>query len=409
MRKISLKNIKPRSIIAAAIAVFFFFYLICQMVMISKQKIETQIAMGETVYKTINTKCFVVRDEEYIVSNATGTTISFAGNAERVAKGDTVSMIFQTNEDAYTYLRITEISEELEHYKTLSGQANIQTVDVASLSDKIKSKLSDYLDNLDKGNFTKAEENIEDFSTYITSRQISTGEVIDVSEKINALNAELSTLQAKKTAYSEVKSERAGYYLKGADGYEKTIDIKKIDELTVTDIEQAIKSNPQQVKPDVVGRTVGSFDWYILCALDTEDTVSLKDGADIYINFPYSGVEKLSGTIYKLGDRSKDKTIVIIKCNIMNEALADFRIEDIQIITEEYTGYKIKNSAIRTLNNQTGVYVVSGNLIGFRKVHIVYNDGEYSLVDNPKGETGYIRLYDEVVTKGVEMYDNKLV
>ena len=93
----------------------------------------------------------------------------------------------------------------------------------------------------------------------------------------------------------------------------------------------------------------------------------------------------------------------------MNENLADFRIEDVQIITKEYTGYKIKNSAIRTVDGVTGVYVVSGNLIGFRKVHIAYNDGEYSIVDNPDGESGFIRLYDEVVTKGVEMYDNKLV
>ncbi len=404
-----MQDNRLKRVIAIVIGIFFLSYIVYQTVLASKQGIETQIAMTETVYKTINTKCFVVRDEEYIVSNASGTTISFAGNAERVAKGDTVSMIFQTNKDAETYLRITEISEELDHYKTLSGQANIQTVDVGSLSDKIDSKLSDYLDNIEKGEFLKAVENSEDFSNYITSKQISTGEVIDVTEKISTLEAELNSLKAKKTAYSEVKSERAGYYLKGADGYEKTIDFSKINELTVKEIETAIKSKPKEVKPDVVGRTVGSFSWYILCAVETDETVSLKDGASIYINFPYSGVEKLSGTVYKIGDRSEDKTLVIIECNTMNEALADFRIEDIQIITEEYTGYRIKNSAIRTVNGETGVYVVSGNLIGFRNVHIAYNDGEYSIVNNPEGKSGYIRLYDEVVTKGVEMYDNKLV
>ena len=343
------------------------------------------------------------------MNSAKGTTISFAANAQRVAKGDTVSMIFQTNDDANTYLRITEITEELDHYNTLAGQANIQTVDVASLSSKIESKLSDYLDSVDKGDFSKASEHIDSFSNYITSKQISTGEVLNLNDKIDALTAELASLQARKTAYSEVKSERAGYYLKGADGYETTVDFNKIDELTPEDIEAVIKSSPKEVKEDVVGRTVGSFDWYILCAVDSEETVDLKDGAEIFINFPYSGVEKLKGTIYKLGDRTKDKTVVIIKCNLMNEALADFRIEDIQIITAEYNGYKIKNSAIRTVDGQTGVYVVSGNLIGFRKVHIAYNDGEYSIVDNPEGDSGYIRLYDEVVTKGVEMYDNKLV
>ena len=400
---------RVKLVIAGLVAVFFLSYVISQLVSISKAEIETQIAMSETVYKTINTKCFVVRDEQYIVNSAKGTTISFVGNAQRVAKGDTVSMIFKTDEDAKTYLRITEITEELEHYNTLAGQANIQAVDVHSLSSKIETKLSDYLDSIDKGDFNKANESINSFGNFITSKQISTGEVLNLNEKINALTTELQTLQAKKTAYSEVKSESAGYYLKGADGYENTIDFTKINELTTKDIEKAISSKPQEVKSDVVGRTVGNFDWYILCSIDTDETIDLKDNADIFINFPYSGVEKLKGKIYKIGDRTEKKTLVIIKCNLMNDALADFRIEDVQLIIEEHTGYKIKNSAIRTVDGQTGVYVVSGNLIDFRKVHIAYKDGEYSIVDNPDGDWGYIRLYDEVVTKGVEMYDNKLV
>jgi hypothetical protein len=404
-----MRDRRVKLVVAGLVAVFFLSYLISQLVSVSKAEIETQIAMNETVYKTINTKCFVVRDEKYIENTAKGTTISFAANAQRVAKGDTVSMIFKTDEDAKTYLRITEITEELEHYNTIAGQANIQAVDVYSLSSKIETKLSDYLDSIDKGDFDKASESINAFGNFITSKQISTGEVLNLTEKINALTNELQTLQAKKTAYSEVKSDRAGYYLKGADGYENTIDFTKINELTTKDIENAINSKPQEVKSEVVGRTVGNFDWYILCSIDTEETIDLKDDADIFINFPYSGVEKLKGKIYKIGDRTENKTLVIIKCNLMNDALADFRIEDIQLITEEYTGYKIKNSAIRTVEGQIGVYVVSGNLIDFRKVHIAYNDGDYSIVDNPEGEWGYIRLYDEVVTKGVEMYDNKLV
>ena len=93
----------------------------------------------------------------------------------------------------------------------------------------------------------------------------------------------------------------------------------------------------------------------------------------------------------------------------MNEALADVRVEDIQIVTEEYEGYKINNSAIRTVDGVKGVYIVRGNLLGFRKIHIVYSTDKYSIVDNPEGHTDYIKQYDQVVTKGVELYDNKLM
>ena len=93
----------------------------------------------------------------------------------------------------------------------------------------------------------------------------------------------------------------------------------------------------------------------------------------------------------------------------MNENLAGFRIEDIEIITDEYTGFKVPNSAIRTVDGEKGVYIIRGNLMGFRKVHILYSTDKFSLVDNPENSSDFIRLYDNVVTEGVELYDNKLI
>ena len=70
-------------------------YIIYQIIRISKAEMETQFALSETVYKVIETKSFVLRDEEFITSGASGTTVSFADNGERIALGDTVSIIFK--------------------------------------------------------------------------------------------------------------------------------------------------------------------------------------------------------------------------------------------------------------------------------------------------------------------------
>ena len=170
-----------------------------------------------------------------------------------------------------------------------------------------------------------------------------------------------------------------------------------------------MKSKPQSVADDVVGRVVSSFNWYVACVVPTEDTVNLTLNSTLYVNFPYEGIEKLPMNLYKIGSRDGKETMLILSSDLMNEQLADMRIEDIQIITEEHTGYKISNSAIRTVNGEKGVYVLRGNLIGFRKIHILYTTDEYTIVNNPQGESDYIKLYDKVVTKGVELYDNKLV
>lgn len=384
-------------------------YIIYQAVLFSKAEMETQFALNETVYKTIDTTGFVVRDEHYITNDVKGTTVSFAENGERVARGDTVSMVFASSDDAVSYLKISEIQEDIEHYEELSGQANTQTLNINTLNEKIDNELVDFLECRDSYNYKEAIEYANTYRDTLTGKQIAIGEQLDFTEELANLKSELTQLQSVKYTYTEIKSDTSGYFISGADGYEKTIDFSKIDKLTSASVEKALDSKPTAVSEEVIGRVVESFKWYIVCSVDTDDTVNLSYNKQIYVNFPYQGIEKLPVTLYKIGDRTGDKTLLIMSCDLMNENLSDLRIEEMQIITEEYEGYKIPNSAIRTVDGVKGVYVVRGNLLGFRKIHIVHSTDSYTLVDNPDGDSDYIKLYDKVVTKGVELYDNKLV
>lgn len=384
-------------------------YVIYQVVVFSKSDIQTQTALSETVYETIETKCFVLRDEEYIENSTSGTIVSFAKNGERVAAGDTVSMIFKSSEDADTYLKITELEKDISHYEDLSSQANIRTLDLTSLEAKINNELSEYLDCVDALEFSDAFSYAEKLRDSLTSKQIETGMQIDYSEKLATLKSQLSELKSKSLSYSTVTTDESGYFISGCDGYEKTLDFASLESITAEDIKNAVKSKPSTVSSNVIGRAVASFNWYILCVVPTEKTVNLETGEELSLNFPYSGIELLPVELVRIGDRSGEETELIFKCDLMNENLTDIRIEDMEIVTSKYTGYKISNSAIRTVDDVKGVYVVSGNIISFKKVHILYATDEYSIVDNPDGESGYIKLYDKVVTKGVELYDNKLI
>ncbi|MBO5066240.1 MAG: hypothetical protein J6D06_09025 [Clostridia bacterium] len=403
-KKIGLKSVAV--ILAISLVVS---YVIYQCVLISKSDMETQFALMETVYKTIDTECFVVRDEKFIKNNVNGTTVSFASNGERVARGDTVSMVFNSSDDAVSFLKIRELEKDIAHYEDLSGQANLQTLNIDSLTEKIDNELINFLEDRDKREFSDAVNSAEVFRDSLTGKQIATGTALDYSEKLASLKNELTTLQNAKYSYTEVKSSEAGYYINGSDGYENSIDYSKVDELSVEAVEKVISSEPQAIASDVVGRVVSSFKWYIVCAVDTDKTVNLSYDEQIYVNFPYRGVEKLPVTLHKIGDRTGEKTLLILSCDLMNDSVSDIRIEDVQIITGEYSGYKISNSAIRTVDGVKGVYVVRGNLLGFRKINVLYSTDTFTIVNNPEGESDYIKLYDKVVTEGVELYDNKLV
>lgn len=405
------KTVKRIASIVAIVLVIGFFssYIIYHLVSQSNSEIKTEFALKETVYKTIDTKCFVIRDEEFIKNDVVGTSVSFAKDGERVARGDTVSIVFDSSDDAEAYLKAEELKKRITHYEELSGQANFQPLNINSLTKKINNELTDYLDFVDTRDFSKAISSIEMFRDSVTGKQIATGEELDFSDKLVQLNEELSAVNNTALNFTEIKTDNAGYFISGSDGYEKTLDFNKIDELSVKDLKKAIKAKPQEVSPDVVGRTVSSFKWYIACVIASDKTVDITNDKNIYLNFPESGVEKLPVKVHKIGERTDKETVVIFSCDEMNESLSDFRIEKIEIITDEYSGFKISNSSIRTVDGEQGVYIVRGNLMGFRKIKVIYTTDDYSIVSNPDNDSKYIKLYDKVVTEGVDLYDNKLI
>lgn len=397
-------------IIAAVVALCLFSsYVVYQIVRISKAEMETQFALNETVYKVIETQTFVLRDEEFITNNASGTTVSFADNGERIALGDTVSIIFNSADEATSYLKITELRESIKHFEELSGQGNFQALNIDSLTVKIEDEFVDFLEAVGSRNYSDAIDYAESFRDSVTGKQIAVGEKLDFSEQLTSLQTELNQLEAVEYSYTQVSSDKAGYFISSSDGYEDVLDYDSLDNISTSDVEKAISSDPGTINDNVVGRVVSSFNWYFLCVVDSDDIVTLEENSDIYVNVPYQGIERLPVKVHKIGDRNNEKVLLVLSCNLMNEALSDLRIEDIEIVTEEYTGYKISNSAIRTVDGEKGVYVVRGNLVGFRKINIIYSSENFTIVNNPEGRDDYIKLYDKVVTKGVEIYDNKLV
>ena len=92
----------------------------------------------------------------------------------------------------------------------------------------------------------------------------------------------------------------------------------------------------------------------------------------------------------------------------MNRDVANLRIEDIEIITDQYTGIRINNKAIREVDGEKGVYVLRGNIIQFKKINIISSSEEYSVVEKVD-DSSYIKQYDNVITEGVDLYDGKVV
>ena len=84
--------------------------------------------------------------------------------------------------------------------------------------------------------------------------------------------------------------------------------------------------------------------------------------------------------------------------------------ENVEIVEQSYSGYKIPSNAIRfNKENNSGVYVLRGKIISFIEVEILYSQEEYVIVSASRTGGRGLKLYDDVVIKGRDVYDGKVI
>ena len=80
------------------------------------------------------------------------------------------------------------------------------------------------------------------------------------------------------------------------------------------------------------------------------------------------------------------------------------------IVTDSYEGIRISNKSVRVVDGQTGVYIVQGSVVKFRLIEIVYATDTFTLCkQKDASDSNAIRLYDEVIEKGKNLYDGKYI
>lgn len=68
-----------------------------------------------------------------------------------------------------------------------------------------------------------------------------------------------------------------------------------------------------------------------------------------------------------------------------------------------------KNITVEYEAEQVGVYVLWGTEVVFRYVDVLYSRDGITVVKNKTGESKYLKLYDDVIIEGRNLYDGKIV
>ena len=401
------ENLKRGVLIA--LSVLMLVYLVYQVYMISHDSVKTETVQSVTVNDSVKTDVFVVRSEYYVTDKGdSSTTIPLVSDGNRVSKGGGVVAVFSDPKDASNYARTTRLSEELKRYNRLNSQNGSYAVNVQTMNSAISDDVIDLAEDVDSGDMEQVQDDIYNVRDTIITKQIATGESIDLNSKLTMLNQEYSALMQKSSRHSTINARSSGYYIDGYDGYEKTVNYSKVKDLTVKQVKKILKAKPVYPTGKTIGKVCSDFDWYMICVIPSNRAGVLAEGDEVTVNMPTSSVSSVPAKVAAM-NTSGNKTAVILSSNWMNSSIAALRKESAELVMHSYTGLKVNVDAVDVNDKgEKGVYIKSGNMARFRKLDIIYSTDKY--VISREHETGnYVSLYDNVFIGGNGLYDGKII
>ncbi len=440
--------------IVYAVAVFMIAYLVFYALDANYSPVKTEAAVMKTAEKSISTKVFVVRDEEYLSSTASGTIVPLVEDGQRVAEGQNIGAVFSSDDAAEKYVEYIKINEELARFEGISQAEKLNIRDITTYNGETDEEFLKLVTAISNGDYSSADSYAYKVRDRETSKQISLGHDVDTSTVLSSLRTEAQSMSVGEPSY--LQADNTGYYINLTDGYEKTLNYTDVDDLNVSQIKNALTSKPNTQKISNVGKLVNNFNWYVVAVVDRNDTTDLAVGKTVKVRFLDSSSEDIKATVAAINSDSSGEVALILKCNTINPDNSGLRIENAEIIVETVSGYRIPKQALTTLDGVNGVFIKRGNLVNFRRITTLYTGDDFVIAATYEAENSayeqdmdeleeeariyvnqmskrnreepgwiiknentssrleileksYIKLYDEIIVEGNGLYDNKIV
>ncbi|MEE1065172.1 MAG: HlyD family efflux transporter periplasmic adaptor subunit [Acutalibacteraceae bacterium] len=429
-----LKNKKLVNAVCIAAIVAVMVYLFQDVFKTNNSEYETEIVDEVTVQDTVNLNAFIVRDEQYIDGKADGTFVPLVADGDRVASGDSVVRICTKEQDAADFAELEESLKIRDRYIQLSEQTELDALDMQKLNKDIDDAYTAFLKTINSRSYASLGDNVNRLEDSLASKQVLKDGTIDIDSKIEALDKRIAELEAKDISTENVAAPISGYYISNIDGYEGAVDYDLLSEITIADVDKALNYTPKTVNGKI-GKIVGSYKWYILANIESKYSKLLEEGDSLKVNIPEYGYKDVTVIVEHLSPEKDGMIAIALSCNVMNETYANMRVESVELVVDEYTGYKVKTSAIHTYDPaketttgsstetttttqtskpeiMTVVYILRGTVMNARRVEVIYTDGDYSIVRSDSSSFQGIKpvqRYDEVIVKGRDLKNGRSV
>ena len=399
----------------SAIILFLAVYLGVSFLLTYGSSITTVVVKKGTAEDLISCEGYFFKNSELILSPESGYIDCLKEDDEKVKKGEAVVSIYTNEIDANLKKEISDVTEKITalektvKYKTSIGADENKSEQ--SIAEEIK-KIGRLSDKGDIEEISQIKKNLN----LILLRRVNKIDNADETE-LQILNEELSKLKAKQNEQSHtIYAQSAGIFVSKVDGTEELMSLSALEENGITHkkLQEISRFKPKTKvvtkvdEGEAVGKLVDNYKWVMVAEVPVSQSELLSVGQEIHMRFSDSDEEPVRGTIIGISGENNGKVIVRIRSNKYSKTVYRSYKSEVQLIKRTYSGIKVPQEALRIVDGKKGVYVLRGDLAKFISVEIKYSDDEWVVVAESDSE-GSLKLYDEVILKGRNLYNEKVV
>ena len=430
------KTVIIKKVAVAVITLLLIAYIVSVIIKANFTQIETQSANVMTVSDSISVKGYFIRDEYYLTNEQDGYVSYRIDDGGKVSKGQVVADVYSDSTVASDKKVIEKLEAQIAALKKLEENSK---ENISASPDEIDLNINSYLSQINystyNGNLFEADENVENILYSINERQIITGKTQKFDDKINELQAKIDKLKKGGSNYkgSQIKSSISGYFVSYTDGYEGVYGTKDLENIKYGDLSNK-KIKPKTVGDNVIGKTIDGVYWYVACEVSAEDALRIKTAYRLSVEIPTVNNTNIDVDVYSINQESQtSNAVVILRGNYMNPEMSRIRTDDISVVINTYEGIYVPKNAVHEKQvtetvedgngkekTQTktvdGVYVLIGNELQFKQIVEEYAGDDFIISKKSPDdkelatdEYGVLKVYDDVVVEGANLYDGKIV
>lgn len=363
--------------------------------------VNTQKLEYTTHETSINTNGFVMLDEWVKTSRSVATAYFFVTEGERVAKDSNIGELFYGDVSEERINELAAVDNKIKIARAGSGSGQVTEFDSTTVENNIYRRENDIIEAAAKNDVQAITKYKKDINSLRTSNTLSSeGELEELEANRDAI---ISNIGAMK---EDIISEVSGIFTTYIDGYENRLSLAGLDSYDIAYFE-SLSQSPKTRKTDSaveaggeVCKIVNNHLFYVLMSVSSDVMEGHEERDSVKLRFNNMASAVVDGSIYRIGDEQNGRRLVTVRCPEYLENAFSYRVADVDLIFESYTGYRIPIQAVRT--DEKGAHKVICLRDGRQyecECDIIYTstDGGYVIAESTEGAANKLSQMDRIV------------